>query len=58
MRFTCQIPAIPFLTEEEEDYLVEQYQIQGFRNSGFFCSRHITIPSDSSSQPFNFIHTA
>ena len=27
------IPPIPFFTAEEEDYLVEQYAIQGFRNS-------------------------
>jgi len=27
------IPPIPFFTAEEEDYLVEQYAIQGFRNT-------------------------
>jgi soluble epoxide hydrolase / lipid-phosphate phosphatase len=27
-----QIPPVPFLTSEEEDYLVKQYSIQGFRN--------------------------
>ncbi|KAF8226853.1 alpha/beta-hydrolase [Tricholoma matsutake] len=28
-----EIPAIPFLTSEEEDYLVDQYGIQGFRHT-------------------------
>jgi soluble epoxide hydrolase / lipid-phosphate phosphatase len=28
-----QIPPVPFLTPEEEDYIIEQYGIQGFRNS-------------------------
>jgi len=28
-----QIPPIPFLSKEEEDYWVEQYSINGFRNS-------------------------
>ena len=32
------IPPIPFFTAEEEDYLVEQYAIQGFRNSKFLAT--------------------
>lgn len=28
-----KIPPIPFFTVEEEDYMVEQYGIQGFKNS-------------------------
>ena len=28
-----EIPPSPFFTPEEEDYLVEQYSLQGFDNS-------------------------
>lgn len=31
-----QIPRVPFFTQEEEDYLVEQYEIQGFEYSASF----------------------
>ena len=30
-----EIDPIPFMTKEEEDYLVEQYSIQGFKNSKY-----------------------
>ncbi|KAH8115654.1 alpha/beta-hydrolase [Phellopilus nigrolimitatus] len=29
----AEIEAIPYMTKEEEDYLVEQYSIQGFKNT-------------------------
>ena len=34
-----QIPPIPFLTPEEEDYWVEQFAIQGFDNCRSLASR-------------------
>ena len=30
-----EIPSSPFFTEEEEDYIVRQYGLQGFRNSAW-----------------------
>jgi soluble epoxide hydrolase / lipid-phosphate phosphatase len=27
------IPSVPFFSQEEEEYFIEQYKIQGFRNS-------------------------
>lgn len=36
------IEPIAFMTEDEEDYLVEQYAAQGFKNSkSFYCSSSI-----------------
>ena len=40
------IPPIPFFTAEEEDYLVEQYAIQGFRNSKSLTSRFTRSRTD------------
>jgi len=31
-----EIEPIPFFSEDEEQYFVEQYQIQGFKNSKLF----------------------
>jgi len=30
-----QLPPVPFFTSEEEDYFVQQFSIQGFKNSEF-----------------------
>jgi len=32
---TKKIPPVPFLSADEEDYMVEQYTIQGFKNSEY-----------------------
>ena len=29
----AQIPPIPFFSKEEEDYLVQEFSVQGYRNS-------------------------
>ena len=36
-----QIPPVPFLTSEEEEYLVEQYKVQGFKHSMFYLYHDI-----------------
>lgn len=49
-----QIPPVPFFTAEEENYIIAQYTIQGFRNSELFL--HYWYNSDQHyMQPYNSI---
>ncbi|KAF8632400.1 hypothetical protein AX17_004841 [Amanita inopinata Kibby_2008] len=38
-----EIPGIPFLTREEEDYLVEQFEIQGFQHTLQFYTTEVSV---------------